>query len=154
MLIRPAEQTFKRGIDALTQGRGLEALALFEAAVELERRHGAARPQARYLSYYGLCLGLETRRWNRGVALCRDAWALESYNADLCHNLVRALIEAGQKGEACEALRRGLGLHRDHPGLLRELQRIGARRCPVLPFLPRSSYLNVWLGRLRHHILG
>jgi hypothetical protein len=32
--------------------------------------------------------------------------------------------------------------------VLAELSQIGLRRKPLLPFLPRSFFLNRWLGRL------
>ena len=51
MLVQAAESRFARGLLALEAGRGLEALALFEASIELERRLGSRTPQARYLSF-------------------------------------------------------------------------------------------------------
>ena len=95
MLVRPAEESFRKGIAAFHQGRGIEALALFEAAVVIESRQRVETPQARYLSFYGLSLGLATGRLEEGIRHCRDALALEFYNADLCWNLGRLLVQAG-----------------------------------------------------------
>ncbi len=150
MLIRPAEDSFRKGLEALAAGRGLEALARFEAAVELERRHRAARPQARYLSFYGLCLGYEASRHDEGVRFCREALSLEFYNADLSWNLGRVLLLAGKRREAHEALQKGLSVQPGHAGILRELGRMGARRRPVLQFLSRNHPVNVLLGRLTY----
>ena len=35
------------------------------------------------------------------------------------------------------------------PVLHRDLDRLDPRRAPVIPFLPRNSIVNIWLGRLR-----
>jgi tetratricopeptide (TPR) repeat protein len=150
MLVRPAEDSFVRGIEALQRGRGIEALALFEAAVVIERRQRVATPQARYLSFYGLCLGLEARRVAEGIRLCREALEMEFFNADLCWNLGRLLVAAGERGEAYLAFEKGLGLQSGHPGILRELRRLGKRRRPKVVFLARSNPVNVILGRLTY----
>lgn len=148
MLVHAAEQRFRRGLEALSAGRRLEALALFETALELERRHGSGRPQARYLSYYGLCLALEGRRLHDGLEMCRQAIPLEFYNPDLCLNLGRALVAGERRREAHDAFLRGLALAPTHQEILRELRRMGRRRRPPVPFLDRSHPINVLLGRL------
>lgn len=150
MLVRPAEESFQRGLAALGHGHRVEALALFEAAIELDRRYGSEVPQARYLSYYGLCLALEGRHANDGAKFCREALALEFFNPDLYLNLGRALLVVGRKKEAHTYLQQGLGWERRHPGIVKELRAMGRRRKPPLPFLSRSHPLNVFLGRLSY----
>lgn len=147
MLSNTAEQRFRRGLDALENGRGIEALALFEAAIELERRHGHGKPQARYLSFYGLCLAIEARRPREGVNYCKQAIARESYNPDLYLNLGRAYLAVGRRKEAWEVFTRGLETAPRHSGILREMERMGHRRRPAVPFLDRSNPINVALGR-------
>lgn len=148
MLVRSAEKSFERGLEALQAGRLREAMALFEAALEIEKRRGIAVPQPRYLSFYGLCLGLEAGRMREAIRICREATTLEFYNPDLYHNLGCLLLAAGKRKEAYEALSRGYALQPGHPGLRRELERMGRRRRPPLGFLPRSHPLNVLLGKL------
>ncbi len=147
MLIRTAEETFKRGLEALDEGRRREALAYFEAALEIEKRRGGAGHQPRYLSYYGLCLGIEGGRLQEGIRLCREATAFEFYNPDLYLNLGRVLLAAGRRREAYDALARGYSLQPGHAGVRRELEGMGRRRRPLLPFLGRTNPLNVLLGR-------
>jgi tetratricopeptide (TPR) repeat protein len=149
MLVHAAEDSFQRGIRALSEGRQREALAMFEAAIELERRLGGGRPQARYLSYYGLCLGMERNEIREGLRFCREAVTLEGYNPDLRCNLGRLLMRAGRRKEAHQAFTRGLSLQPDHGGLKRAIRVMGLRRRPVFPFLGRSHPLNVFLGRIR-----
>jgi tetratricopeptide (TPR) repeat protein len=148
MLVQSAEARFQKGLRALEAGRGIEAMALFEAAIELERRQGAKAPQARYLSWYGLCLAREGNQGREGAELCRQAIGLEFFNADLCWNYGNVLILLDRRKDAFQAFLKGLSVQRNHQGILRELGRMGWRRRPVLPFLARGNPLNVALGKL------
>jgi tetratricopeptide (TPR) repeat protein len=150
MLVNAAEGCFANGMRSLSEGRLRQALALFESAISLERQLGESRPQARYLSYYGLCLALAQDETREALRFCREAVTIEGYNADLRLNLGRVLMAAGRKKEAFETFRKGLELDRHHVGLRRALRSMGLRRRPALPFLGRSHPLNVLLGRLRN----
>lgn len=148
MLVRAAEDSYRKGLDALASGEGIKALAQFEAAIRLDRRYREGRPQPRYLSHYGLCLALETGRLKEGIELCRDAVSAESYNADLHCNLGRVLLAGERRREGWQALQRGLKLEPRHDGILRALAGMGQRRKPVLPFLSRRHPINVLLGKM------
>jgi tetratricopeptide (TPR) repeat protein len=149
MLVHAAEDSYQKGIGALRSGRITEALALFEAAIALEKRFGVSKPQARYLSFYGLCLGLARRDMHEALRFCREAVALEEFNPDMHCNLGQVLIRAGRMRDAYKALIVGLGLQPDHTALRRTLRGIGVRRRPVIPFLARGNPINVALGRMR-----
>jgi len=148
MVSRRAEESFQKGMEALAEGKGVRALALFEAAIEIERRQGATSPQARYLSYYGLCLGLEANHVREGLQFCREAIDLEFYNPDLFLNLGRVLLEAEMRRAAYDAFVKGTRVQPGHAGLSRELRRMGLRRQPVIGCLARRNPLNVLLGRM------
>ena len=150
MLIRAAEESFQKGLEALAQSKGLEALALFESAIAIERQFGAERAQPRYVSYYGLCLVLENRKHVDALALCREAVEAEFFNPDLYCNLVKVLRTAGRRAEAHGVAIRGLRWEARHAGLHRELREMGSRRKPVLPFLSRRNPINVLLGRMTY----
>jgi tetratricopeptide (TPR) repeat protein len=149
MLIQTAEDSYRQGMHALSGGRRMVALALFEAAIEIERRMTRARPQPRYLSYYGLCLALERNEIHEALRYCREAVTLECYNPDIRCNLGRVLLRAGRRREAYRCFLRGLNLERSHTSTIRALREMGRRRRPILPFLPRTNAINVFLGRLR-----
>lgn len=149
MLVANAENSFRQGIQAMRTRRTVEALALFEAAIEIERRAGVRSIQPRYLSHYGLLLAVEARRCHEGIYFCREATAREHYNPDLFLNLSRACLAAGRRREAVEALDSGLRLQPEHAGLRALGTRMGRRKSPVIPFLSRNNPLNVFLGRLR-----
>jgi tetratricopeptide (TPR) repeat protein len=149
VLIRSAEDSYERGLRAFAEGRRMEALALFEAAIEIERRHSHVRPQPRYLSHYGMCLALERNDVREGLLFCREAVTLEGYNPDLRCNLGHVLLRAERRAEAYRCFLKGLSLDPHHAPTLRALRKLGIRRRPVLPFLARGNPLNVFLGRLR-----
>jgi len=149
MLVHSAEESFQQGMQSLAAGEYRESLAMFEAAIQLEQRFSRSRPQARYLSFYGLLLGLQRNEIREALRFCREAVTLESYNPDLRCNLGRVLLRAGRRKEAYQSFDRGLSLQADHPGLLRAVRRLGIRQSPVLPFLARGNALNVFLGKIR-----
>jgi hypothetical protein len=148
MLHQRAEDSYARGVRALTRTRTREALALFETAIEIERRNGAEKPQPRYVSFYGLCLALEKHRLHEGISFCREALAQEFYNPDLCCNLGRLLVMANKRKEGYAILCKGYRLQPNHPGIRAALRDLGQRRRPPLPFLSRANPINILLGRM------
>lgn len=138
-----AEDHFVRGRERLDQDDAGGAFEHFRAA------YGLQRTCARYTSYYGLCLALVERRFNKGLELCRAAAKDEFFNPDLYLNLARVHLAFGFKSEALRFLRRGLMIDPAHAVLRSELEILGRRQQPVLTFLPRRHLLNRWLGRMR-----
>ena len=137
-----AEEHFRRGLDALENERAIEALDEFRGAHRLDPR------SPRYRSYFGLCLGLAERRFDRALELCRSAAKEEFYNPALYHNLARVHLAFGFKTEAIRYLRRGLMIDPACAPIIRDLGRLGIRQRPVLRFLRRGHLLNRWMGRL------
>ena len=148
VLCRPAEEAFKKGLAALKNRETAVARALFEAAIQIERRYGVARIQPRYLSYYGVTLVDDLERRPMALDCCRQAVREEFFNPDLFLNLSRVLLRLGNRGEAHKAASRGLALDPRHVGLRAHVQAMGVRGRPVVPFLHRDNRINVTLGRM------
>ena len=146
MLSHAAEASFQKGLDAFHADRNIEAMALFEAAIELERRKGGSGLQPRYLSYYGVSLAVHADRAREGIYFCREAIAREGYNADLHLNHAKALLAADKRRDAYDSLIRGLSFQPGHPEIRQLLKKMGVRKRPVLPFLERENPVNVKLG--------
>ena len=145
-----SRKTFHKGLDAIANGRFLEALAYFEAAMQIETRAGARAPMP-YLSYYGLSLAMISgSKVNEARAICERTVRVEFFNPDLYLNLARVCVRAGDRRAAFNALVGGLKLNPRHAGLIREIRRIGIRHQPIVPFLDRAGTVNRMLGRLRH----
>lgn len=138
-----AEDHYRRGRDLLGAGRDAEALRHFRTAHDLDR----ANP--RYRSFFGLCLALVERRFDRALELCRSAAKEEFFNPELYHNLARVHLAFGFKAEAIRYLRRGLMIDPGSTAMLEDLRGLGVRRRPVLSFLPRRHPMNRLLGRIR-----
>lgn len=149
MLNKEAEGSFEKGYQALEDNNWREATAFFEAALTLERRLSPKSPQARYRSYYGLCIGLAKKRHQDAIRMCQSAVQLERYNPDLHWNLGRVLFAAGRKREAYRVFLRGVKQEPTHRGLVTDIKKMGVRKKPVLRFLRRNHPINVALGRMR-----
>jgi len=149
MDVSTSEKSFSRGLSAAGRGEHLEALAYFEAAVELASRLGAESVPMKYLSYYGWCLAVCSDRLDEAREFCETAVRGEFYNPDAYWNLGRVYLRSGERSRAFETFVRGLQLNPRHTGLVRELRRLGIRRRPVIGLLGRAHPLNRVLGRLR-----
>ncbi|HYS04119.1 MAG TPA: tetratricopeptide repeat protein [Candidatus Dormibacteraeota bacterium] len=147
-----SENSFRRGLRAVDRGAHLEALAYFEAAVQLARRLGAEAVPMKYLSYYGWCLAICSDRLDEAREFCEAAVRSEFYNPDAYWNLGRVYLKTGDRSLAFDTIVRGLQLNPRHSGLVGVLRRLGIRRKPVLPLFDRSHPVNRLLGRLRRSL--
>ena len=145
---RLSENSFRKGLEAVSKREFLEAMAYFEASMQLVRREGGTQPPMKYLSYYGLCLAMSGTRLRQALELCQGAVEAEFYNPDLYLNLGRVYLRAGDRGRAFETLLRGLQLNPRHSGLIRQIRHLGVRRRPVVGFLSRNHPVNRILGRV------
>ena len=137
-----AEDHYRRGVEALGQESGEDALTHFRSAHRLEPTN------ALYGSHYGLALGLVECRLDRALGLCRDAAKREFFNPVHYHNLARLHLAFGFKAEAVRYLRRGLMIDPADAAIATELRELGVRRRPPLGFLRRQNPLNRWMGRV------
>ena len=141
-----AEEHFQRGEAALAQDEPALALGHFLAA------HRLAPTSPRIRSYYGLCLALADRRFDKALRLCRSAAKEEFFNPVLYHNLARVHLTFGFKAEGIRYLRRGLMIDPGNELIAASLHELGVRRRPPLRFLPRRHMLNRWIGGLREFL--
>jgi hypothetical protein len=142
------ERVFERGLQSLSEGKTLEALAQFEASLRLEERTPNPARRARYASYYGYCVAAAAGRVREGLTICRQAAASEFFTPDILLNLARVQLLAGDRKSAWETLMSGIRLDPDHAGLRSEARKMGIRRRPVISMLDRSHPLNRVAGRL------
>lgn len=111
------------------------------------------------LSFFGSLQAIVDKKHRSGVETCKRAIDLlkgshapnkRAYFPTCYLNLGRAYLAAGKKPEAIEAFRKGLTYDPRHGDLNRELQGLGVRKPPPVPFLGRSNVINKYIGLILH----
>lgn len=120
-----------------------------EAARNLREALRMAPDNAHYLSYFGLCLARETQDFDSAIRLCKRALDQIPHDTVLRVNLGKVYRLKGDNASAYSSFIGAWEENRRHPAPAAELTRMGIRNRPVVPFLPRSSWCNRVLGRLR-----
>jgi tetratricopeptide (TPR) repeat protein len=124
------------------RGDFARALPLFEQA------HRSWPADRRFQSYLGLCLAVMGKKVRVAVDLCERAARGNFLHPELFWNLGRVAELAGDRRRAYAAYRRGLALDQEDLELRRGIARMGVRRSPVVPFLPRKHAVNRLSGQL------
>lgn len=148
MLCKPAESAFREGIQEFKNENYMDALVHLEAAIEIDKKYNKKVTQAKYLSFYGLCLSIATDNLKEAIQFCRKAVELEFYNADLFHNLGLVYLLSGNRKDAHQTFIEGLKMQNNHREILLELKKMGVRKKPPLPFLSRNHFLNKISGKI------
>ncbi len=132
---------FMSGVRMLYACRYQDALTHFQEAVVLE-------PMARgYLSYLGLATAHAQRKFSDAEQLCRRAIEAEYHRPEHYFNLGEIYVLAGRKNDAIKAFNQALSWNPSYDSAHDALRKLGVRRPPVVPILPRNHPLNVFLGR-------
>ena len=137
----------KEGIALCREGNWNQGIERLSTAAESKSSGDVDSLMYSYLGY-GIAKFKNKRR--EGLALCEHAVKMEFYQPDNQLNLARTQLLNGNRKRALEAVDRGLKIDSDHAELLALKAEMGSRRPPVLGFLDRGNFLNVFLGRLRH----
>ncbi len=138
MSLSEAEQLFAKGLRAIKDQNTISALVHLERATQLDEN-------LLYATYLAYCLARERGQVRKGIALCREAIEKEPGNSAFYLNLGRILLLDGDKTEALATFRQGLACEPNQE-ILDELQMLGPRKPPVVPFLSRNNPINKYLG--------
>ena len=134
----------EKGVAFLHDNNRLAALACFDKAFVFGK-------SPELLSYLSYCIAAERGQIYEALKLCNNALSQEPDNPVHYLNLGRIYLHAGKKEEALLTMRKGLSLG-ENKTLRSILEKIGTRGKPVLPFLPRNSFLNKYFGLLLHRL--
>lgn len=137
------------GIKLLKEGKYWDALNAIKAAIE-KGGYDIDNMPPDYLSYFGLAIALAEKRYRDGAIFCEKALKKEFYNPAYYLNLGRVYLAGGHKRKAINVFYSGLKIDKSHRGIMEELNKMGIRRSPIIPFLPRKNALNKFLGALLH----
>jgi len=102
-----------------------------------------------YLSRFGLCMAIAHADFDAAIKLCERAIKIDPSDPVSHVNLGKVHKMQGDNSAAYSEFIRAWKSDNSHPSPAAELQRMGIRRRPVVPFLPRGHWINVKLGQLR-----
>lgn len=144
MAITAAVDPLEKGLSALEHGHTYLAMSCLEQAM-------ASGKTPQLCSYLAYSRALNNRELDTSIDLAREALDSEPGNPLFTLNLGRILLIAGRKDEAIGVFRQGLSHGRD-PRLVEQLERLGTRREPVFPRLPRGHFINKYAGMIRSRL--
>ncbi|MEJ2719973.1 MAG: hypothetical protein P8181_02365 [bacterium] len=140
----------------------LESQTLFNLAVEKVKRNNfrealgnlvealrIAPSNPSYRSYFGFCLAQVEGDFDRAIQFCRSASESRPLDPMLHVNLGKVHKLRGDNSAAHKEFVRAWQVCRGHPAAAAELTRMGIRRPPVVGILPRSHWVNKYLGIAR-----
>jgi len=132
------EGLFTKGLEALAQGNTLSALSYFENVINIEDSPVVS-------SYYAFCIAKERGQVSKAISLCEKAIKKEPKNSLHYLNLGRIYLITNNKEDAIKIFREGLNYEANQQ-IVEELNRVGTRKPPVIPYLKRSNPINKYLG--------
>lgn len=141
-----AARLYAHGAVCLEGGRFEDALSSLSQAESIAPDH------ARIRSMLGVATAYAHRDLERARMLCESAAKQEFFNPEVYLNLARVYLVFGRRSEALRYLRRGKMIDPAHSGIQQEIRRLGRRRLPVVPFLPRRHPINRALGEARSRL--
>ncbi|HLO24552.1 MAG TPA: tetratricopeptide repeat protein [Geobacteraceae bacterium] len=140
MALKEIENLFDEGLNALSAGRTEQALSCFEKAVEQNNTPLAC-------SYLAYCQARISGTYKEAIAICMDARKEDPKNSDIYLNLGRVYLLTGNRRQAIQVFRLGLRQERNSR-ITNELNALGQRKSPPIPFLDRGNPINKYLGKL------
>lgn len=135
---KEAERLLEKGLEALAQNETLTALSYFERAISIEDSPVIS-------SCYGFCIAKERGQLGKAISLCEEAMKKEPQSSLHYLNLGRVYLLSNRKADAVKIFREGLN-YGENQQIIDELNKLGIRNQPVIPFLKRSNPLNKYLG--------
>src|SRR5437763_17040342 len=147
MLDTEAVRECKTGYTLLRDRHADKALPHMRRAVDLDKNNPY------YMSYLGVVLARSEGKWGEAERLCDSAVRMKRNQAQLYLNLAEVYATAGRRDDAVDALQTGLKFARRDIRLTIAMNKLTARRAPVLSYLGRWTTLHRQLGILRHRAM-
>ena len=138
MLNQEVQKLFDQGLKTLNEGNILAALSYFEKASIIEKSPVIS-------SFLAFCIARERGQFQKAISLCKDAIHENPENSFHYLNLGKIYLLEKQKEEAVNIFRQGLH-HEESQQIIDELNKLGTRKPPIIPFLKRNNFINKYLG--------
>ncbi|MBI5561095.1 MAG: hypothetical protein HY883_07475 [Deltaproteobacteria bacterium] len=139
------ETAVEKAILQTRRGNFRRALSIFE-------EDGCHRDDPLATSYYALALSVVRKEYEGALSLSIWAAKKEFYNPEIYLNIGKICLLMGRKDLAFRAFKKGLRIDKTHKGIISQLKKLGIRRAPAIPQLPRRHILNKIVGRLIHEL--
>ncbi|MEW6584832.1 MAG: tetratricopeptide repeat protein [Nitrospirota bacterium] len=133
-----AEELFSKGLEALQRDDTVGALSWFEKS--LERDYSPSS-----LSCFAFCIARQRGQYKKAISLCQEAIQKDPDNSLHYLNLGKVYLLDRNRSDAITIFREGMSRERNAQ-IVQELERLGTRKPPVIPFLSRNNPLNKYLG--------
>lgn len=131
-------EQIRGGVSEARKGNTLLARMHLEEAVKHTRN-----PEV--LAWYGYCLARDRKQFGQAINLCKEALETAPDNPDIYLAVGKIYMLAGRKRSAISAFNKGLKMGRND-AIVKQLHLIGLRKDPILGFMDRDSFINVYLG--------
>ena len=145
--LKDPEKLFEFGLLMLKMNEVWKALLAFKQAYEIKPY------EARFLSYYGLCIAKVEKNATKAIPLCEKAIKKDFFHADLFCNLGKVYLQKGDRKKANKSFIKGLSIDKRNKELINELKEMGIRKRPLFTFLPRENIINHLGGFLYNRLL-
>ena len=143
-----AKRKFEEGIECLKKNNAVDAVFCFEEMMIHSNRNSAS------LSYLGLSMAKANLDFPAAEHFCLEAIQKQPQRVDFHRNMGEVYSLWGKREEAVNILKRGLALDRRNKPIIAMLKELGIRKKPLISFLPRSNFLNRYLGILKSRIMA
>jgi len=130
---------------------------LGEAAAVVEDAAALYPDDPFIMSFSGYLAGAAKKDFKGGIETCKKALSLyrargisggDYYLHFFYLNLGRLYLETGRRDMAVQHFYKAIEFDPDNREVTAELERLGIRKRPVIPFLPRKNFINKYLGLL------
>ena len=124
----------------MSEGKILAALSCFEKAFTIEE-------DPLISSFFAFCIAKERGEVQKAISLCNAAIKKEPANSFHYLNLGKIYLLKKNNKEAINIFRQGLN-YEENQQIVDELNKVGIRKPPIIPFLKRSNIINKYLGMI------
>jgi tetratricopeptide (TPR) repeat protein len=133
----------------LLAGRYLEKGKIDSAEASLRRGLARVPDHPECTAHLAVCLAAGKRKYVTAEKLVKDIIEANPYDSTAWYALGRINLLGGRREQAFKNFEEAKRVSCDDAEIETKVDKMDPRRDPVLKFLPRNHFLNIWFGMLR-----